>query len=46
MTCRSLALSALLGAAVLGAPGLAHAQTFTVQKFNIGDSGGHDYIVA
>jgi YVTN family beta-propeller protein len=46
MTRRSLALSALLGAALIGAPGLAHAQTFTVEKFSIGGEGGHDYIVA
>ncbi len=46
MTRRLLALSALLGAALIGAPGLAHAQTFTVEKFSIGGEGGHDYIVA
>lgn len=46
MTRRLPALSALLGAALIGAPGLAHAQTFTVEKFSIGGEGGHDYIVA
>jgi len=46
MTRRLLALSALLGAALIGAPGLAHAQTFTVEKFSIGGEGSHDYIVA
>ncbi len=46
MTRQILAISALFGAAVLGAPAAAHAQTFTVEKFNIGGEGGHDYIVA
>lgn len=43
---RTLAIAAFLVAAMLGAPGSVHAQTFTVEKFNIGGEGGHDYIVA
>ena len=46
MTRQILAISALFGAAVLGAPAAAYAQAFTVEKFNIGGEGGHDYIVA
>jgi hypothetical protein len=36
----------LLGAALLAAPQTAPAQTFTVQKFNIGGEGGTDYLTA
>lgn len=36
---------AILAAALLSAS-LAQAQTFKVEKFNIGGEGGHDYIVA
>lgn len=36
----------LLSVATLAAPGIARAQTFKVEKFNIGGEGGTDYIVA
>ncbi len=38
--------SAWLVAAVLAWPGTGHAQTFKVDKFNIGGDGGTDYLVA
>src|SRR5882672_9020542 len=38
-------LSAMLLAAAFAAPG-AHAQTFKVQKWNIGGEGGTDYVAA
>jgi hypothetical protein len=43
---RTLAAPALLFAAMLGLPSLAQAQTFKVEKWNIGGDGGHDYILA
>jgi ribosomal protein L24E len=36
----------VLAAAVLTAPGVVSAQSFTVQKFNIGGEGGTDYLTA
>jgi DNA-binding beta-propeller fold protein YncE len=44
MTRNLLAVLALLSAAGLAAPGVAHAQTFKVQKFDIKGDGGTDYI--
>jgi DNA-binding beta-propeller fold protein YncE len=35
-----------LGAASLAAPGVGHAQTFNVQKFDIKGDGGTDYVTA
>ncbi len=35
-----------LMAAALGAPAIAHAQSFKVQKWNIGGEGGTDYVTA
>ncbi|MBI3567083.1 MAG: YncE family protein [Gemmatimonadetes bacterium] len=45
MTRRSIAACVILAAAV-AAPGAARAQTFTVQKWNIGGEGGTDYLTA
>ncbi len=39
-------LPALLAAVVVAVPASSSAQTFTVEKWNIGGDGGHDYIVA
>ena len=44
MTRRFLVSLAVLGAALLAAPGAAHAQTFKVQKFDIKGDGGTDYV--
>ena len=46
MTKQSFVVSAALVVAALASPGIAHAQTFRVEKFNIGGEGGTDYIVA
>ena len=46
MTTQSLIVSAALVVAALAQPGTAGAQTFKVEKFNIGGEGGTDYIVA
>jgi DNA-binding beta-propeller fold protein YncE len=46
MTSRCLIALALLGPVVLARPAAAPAQTFKVEKFNIGGEGGTDYIVA
>lgn len=46
MNRRSFAVPALLIAAAIGAPRSAMAQTFKVEKWNIGGEGGHDYILA
>jgi glutamine cyclotransferase len=46
MTPRSLAAGACLLAAALVVPNIARAQTFTVQKYNIGGEGGTDYLTA
>src|ERR1700730_18746289 len=42
----SLIVLAFLGAASLAAPGVGHAQTFNVQKFDIKGDGGTDYVTA
>jgi DNA-binding beta-propeller fold protein YncE len=39
-------LATLAALAALAVPPVAHAQRFTVQKFDIGGSGGTDYLVA
>ena len=39
-------VAALLAGAVVSVPGAAHAQTFRVQKFEIGGDGGTDYLTA
>ncbi len=39
-------LPALLAAVVVAVPASSSAQTFKVEKWNIGGDGGHDYIVA
>lgn len=39
-------IASTLVAAVLAVPGVAHAQTFKVEKFNIGGEGNTDYLVA
>src|SRR5580700_10331889 len=41
-----LLVLAFLGAASLAAPGVGHAQTFNVQKFDIKGDGGTDYVTA
>lgn len=42
-----VSIAAMLAAAALAAaPQQAHAQTFTVQKYNIGGDGGTDYVTA
>jgi DNA-binding beta-propeller fold protein YncE len=41
-----LVATAALTAAVFAAPGVAHAQQFKVQKWNIGGEGGTDYLTA
>jgi YVTN family beta-propeller protein len=46
MTRHLLTALAFLSAASLGAPGVGHAQTFNVQKFDIKGDGGTDYVVA
>jgi DNA-binding beta-propeller fold protein YncE len=43
---RSFVASAFLLAAALAAPQSARAQSYTVQKWNIGGEGGTDYLVA
>src|SRR5262252_7902770 len=45
MTSRLLAV-ALLSAAVLAVPRTGHAQSFTVEKFDIKGDGGTDYVAA
>jgi len=42
----SLSLTAVLAGAVLALPGVLAAQTFKVEKFNIGGEGGTDYLTA
>ena len=44
MTRRVLTALALLSAAGLAAPGVGHAQTFKVEKFDIKGEGGTDYV--
>jgi ribosomal protein L24E len=46
MTRTSAPIKAAFAAAVLALPSLAMAQTFKVEKYNIGGEGGTDYIVA
>jgi DNA-binding beta-propeller fold protein YncE len=46
MTRHLLTALAFLFAASLAAPGVGHAQTFKVQKFDIKGEGGTDYVVA
>jgi DNA-binding beta-propeller fold protein YncE len=46
MTPRSLTAGACILAAAAALPGAARAQTFTVQKYNIGGDGGTDYLTA
>ena len=44
MTRRLLIALAVLAAVTLAAPGIGHAQTFNVQKFDIKGDGGTDYV--
>jgi YVTN family beta-propeller protein len=44
MTRRLLIALAGIAAAILAAPGIGHAQTFNVQKFDIKGEGGTDYV--
>ena len=44
MTRHLLAILAVLSAASLAAPGVGHAQTFKVEKFDIKGEGGTDYV--
>ncbi len=44
MTRRLLIAFAVIAAATLAAPGIGHAQTFNVQKFDIKGEGGTDYV--
>src|SRR5438132_10058501 len=44
MTRRFLIAVAVLAAIILAAPGIGHAQTFNVQKFDIKGDGGTDYV--
>src|ERR1700687_159427 len=44
MTKHLLIVLAFLSAAILAAPGVGHAQTFKVEKYNIKGDGGTDYI--
>ena len=44
MTRRLLIALAVMTAAILAAPGIGHAQTFNVQKFDIKGEGGTDYV--
>ncbi|MEP6991749.1 MAG: YncE family protein [bacterium] len=46
MTRSSLSVKATLAAAVLVLPGVLGAQTFKVEKYNIGGEGGTDYVTA
>ena len=46
MTRPSVTMSAALAVAVLMLPSLALAQTFKVEKYNIGGEGGTDYVTA
>ena len=46
MTRTSAPIRAALAAAVLAIPGVAGAQTFKVEKYNIGGEGGTDYVTA
>jgi hypothetical protein len=46
MTRHKLTVSALLVAASLAAPGMGHAQTFKIAKYDIGGLGGTDYLTA
>src|SRR4051812_24772871 len=43
---RALTRSAVLLAAAIAAPSTSHAQTFKVEKWNIGGEGGTDYLIA
>src|SRR3954467_2277426 len=42
----TIAVSAVLLAAAVAAPSTSHAQTFKVEKWNIGGEGGTDYLTA
>src|SRR3954467_15309074 len=42
----TIAVSAVLLAAAVAAPSTSHAQTFKVEKWNIGGEGGTDYLIA
>jgi YVTN family beta-propeller protein len=44
MTRRLSIALAVIAAAILAAPGIGHAQTFNVQKFDIKGEGGTDYV--
>src|SRR3954471_22665229 len=44
MTRRLLTVLAVLLTSTLAAPGIGHAQTFTVEKFDIKGDGGTDYV--
>ena len=44
MNRRLLTAAAVLFASMLAAPGIAHAQTFKVEKFDIKGDGGTDYV--
>ncbi len=46
MTKQSFVVSAALVVAAVASPGIARAQTFKVEKYNIGGDGGTDYIIA
>jgi DNA-binding beta-propeller fold protein YncE len=46
MSRTSTAITAALAAAVLALPGAVGAQTFRMEKFNIGGDGGTDYLTA
>ncbi len=46
MTRQSLVASTALIVAALASPGIARAQAFKVEKYNIGGEGGTDYVVA
>ena len=46
MTRYSLIAPALLATAIVASPGVAHAQTFKVDKYSIGGEGGTDYVTA
>ncbi len=44
MTRRLLTAAAVLFGSILGVPGIGHAQTFKVEKFDIKGDGGTDYV--
>lgn len=46
MTRQAFTALALLLVAMLAAPSISHAQTFSVRKYRIGGDGGTDYLVA